>query len=203
MTLTTQLTPPPPEPHRRLFSREEFERLARIGLFGPQERVELVEGEIIEKMTQNSPHVVGVRATEEALREVFGSGFDVRVQMPLALGAMSQPDPDIAVVVGSFRDYESVHPSTALLVVEISDTTLGYDRNAKAAMYGRANIPEYWILNLNERVLEVRREPVEWAADSIGVSYSSVTRLNESESVSPLARPMHQVVVSSLLPRSL
>jgi Uma2 family endonuclease len=136
------------------------------------------------------------------LRLAFGDGFDVRVQMPLALGKMSQPDPDIAVVVGTFRDYEAVHPTTAVLVVEVSDTTLGYDRNTKAVMYARANVPEYWILNLNERLLEVHRNPSRAADEEDRVWYADVERLKESDSVSPLSRPGHSIVVSSLLPRS-
>lgn len=81
----------------------------------------------------------------------------VRVQLPLILGARSKPDPDIAVCQGSARDYAESHPTTALLAVEISDSTLIPDQQTKAALYARAGIEEYWIVNLTDQVLEVRR----------------------------------------------
>ncbi len=182
-------------PGRRPWSRQEFERASEVGLFRPDERLELIEGEIVSKMApQKSPHSAGISAAEEALRRIVPQGHYIRVQMPLALGDFSEPEPDVAVVVGSFRDYVDQHPTTAVLVVEVADTTLAYDRTTKAALYARAGIPEYWIVNLQDRVVEVHREPAAMAEQPLGHHYRSITRRAPGESVAP------GVQVDDLLP---
>jgi len=122
----------------------------------------------------------------------FG-GHHVRVQAPLALHDDSKPEPDIAVVSGSFRDYRNAHPRTAVLVVEISDATLAFDREDKAQVYAQADIPEYWIVNLIERRLETFRDPG-------GSGYRTHLVVPEDDALSPLAAPEARVEVSSLLP---
>jgi Uma2 family endonuclease len=188
-------------PHRRYWTRQEYERAAEVGLFGPDERLELIEGEVIRKMTHNTPHATGIRLAEKLLNRIFGEGYDVRAQLPLALGKRSEPEPDIAVVVGSARDYEDEHPSSAMLVVEISDATLRLDRTTKASLYARAGIPEYWIVNLKDRLLEVHRQPGSMRGRPLGYGYQSVTTHTERESLCPLAAPQHSVAVADLLPR--
>ena len=126
-------------PQRRLWTRAEFERIADAGVFGPEERLELIEGEIIVKVTQNSPHTTSMNLTAEALRPIL-TGLYIRIQLPLNMGASSQPEPDFAFVEGSIRDYAQAHPTTAVLVVEISDSTLVYDRRTKAGLYARAGV---------------------------------------------------------------
>ncbi len=188
-------------PGPRCWTREEFERAGDLGLFGPEERLELISGEIIKKMApQNSPHITGIRLVEEALRLAFPTGHDIRVQGPLALGSSSQPEPDVAVVTGSMRDYARHHPTTAVLIVEISDSTLRYDRTTKAELYAAAGIPEYWIVNLNDRVLEVHRQPAPMTGYTLGHYYRSVTQYLESESIAPLAAPDHSIEIADLLP---
>ena len=130
--------------HRWLWTVKEFQRAYDLGVFGFNTRLELIEGEIIRKMPQNEPHSWAIRAMENALRRVFASGYDVRSQLPLVFGIRNKPEPDVAVVVGSFNDYKTKHPSTAVLVVEVSDSTLAQDRTAKAGVYARAGITEYW-----------------------------------------------------------
>lgn len=188
-------------PRRRPVTRLEFEHLARIGFFGPDEHVELIEGDIVEKMTQNSPHATAVRRAETVLGRVFSQGFDVRPQLPLALGPNSLPEPDIAVVPGSYDDYEAAHPTTAVLVVEVSDTTLAGDRTIKAGLYARAGIGEYWIVNLPERLLEVYREPVALPGQPLGHTYRQTLRLGDADTVTPLAAPGAFLAVTDLLPR--
>lgn len=143
----------------RRWTRQEYEHLAELGVLGPDERVELVEGEIVEVPPQESLHTTGVRLAEDALRAVYPPGFDIRGQFPLALGEWSEPEPDVAVVEGSPRDFAHAHPTSAVLVVEISDATLAFDRETKASVYAGAGIPEYWVLNLIHRQLEVHRDP--------------------------------------------
>lgn len=189
-----------PGPARRDWTREEFQRASDLGLFGPEERLELIEGDIYKKVTQNSPHATTVTLAQEALREAFGSHYHVRNQLPLALGERSQPEPDIAVVAGSVRDYARAHPTTAVLVVEVSDTTLAFDRTTKAGLYAQAGIGEYWIVNVLDRVLEVHRQPTAMAAQPLGHHYRSITRHTEGETIIPMAAPDTSIAVADVLP---
>ncbi len=176
------------------WSREEYDKMIEAGVFAPDERVELVEGDIIQMTAHNARHASAMRAAEEALRVTFGRAFDVRVQLPLALGPDSEPEPDVAVVRGHWRDYVNAHPTTALLVVEISDSSLDFDRRRKARVYALAGIPEYWIVNLADRVLEVHRDP---GAD---VGYQTQQRLGADQAISPLATPSANIAVKDLIP---
>jgi Uma2 family endonuclease len=130
---------------------------------------------------------------EDALREILGRGFDVRVQLPAALDANSVPEPDVAVVQGSPRDFADRHPSTAALIVEVADSSLAYDRTHKLASYARNGIAEYWIVNLVDRRLEVYREPA-------GESYRVSLRFDVSEAIAPGICPARPIAVRDLLP---
>lgn len=179
------------EAHR--WTREKYEQAAAAGIFG-EDRVELVDGVIYDMTPQNSPHMTGVRKVQKAFERVFQAGYDVRPQGPLALGAESMPEPDVAVVVGEPDDYSAAHPTTALLVVEVSDASELHDRNRKAALYARAGIPEYWILNLVRDHLEVYRDPVEDA-------YRTREIVGRGSAVAPVARPDCRIALEDLLPR--
>ena len=135
------------------------------------------------------------------MRQIFPVGYDVRAQLPITLNNENEPLLDIAVVLGSLEDYEVKHPKTAVLIIEISDTTLRYDRNTKAPLYARAGIADYWILNLKERVLEVRRNPVAMRGKLLGHGYAGLQTLTETESIAPLAATGSPVAVADLLPR--
>jgi Uma2 family endonuclease len=187
-------------PARRRFTRQEYQRLGELGLF-EGERLELIDGEIVCKMTpQHSPHAAAIRRVEEALRAAFGQGFDVRVQLPLALAQHSEPEPDVSVVAGSFADYEREHPASAVLVVEVADSTLRFDRSAKASLYAAAEIPEYWIVNLAERVVELHSEPRPDASQRFGAGYGVVRSLGEGDSLQPTRARGEAIRVSDLLP---
>ena len=191
-----------PIPGHHLWTREKYERATELGLLGPDDRVELIEGEIVQKMPQNSPHSTALSLTLEALRVAFPVGFVVRPQLPLNVGTLSQPEPDLAVVVGSARDYGSAQPNAenAVLVVEISDSTLLPDQTTKAALYARAGIGEYWIVNLPERLLEVYRQPAFIEEALLGHGFQNVTRLLESDRITPLAAQSPVIAVADLLP---
>jgi len=188
------------EPRRRRWTVAEYERMAEVGLLGPEERVELIDGEIIQISPQNSPHATSVSLTYDALRSASGRGFYVRQQLPLRLSATVQPEPDLAVVSGSARDYRSAHPDAALLVVEISDTTLAFDRGVKTSLYASAGVADYWLLDLGASRLEVRRDPIPMASEPHGYGYRSVTLFQPGDRVSPLAAPRLRVAVADLLP---
>jgi Uma2 family endonuclease len=187
-------------PQVRHWTREEYLKMADAGIFAPGEQVELIEGEIIAMTPQKSSHATVVSLAYKALSVVFAVGFYIRQQMPLALGADSEPEPDIAVVRGTPRDYFDEHPTMALLVIEVSDTTLGFDRGRKAALYAKAGIPEYWILNLVDRVLEVYRDPAPLADRPSEYAYRSAHRFGPADAVTPLSLPNIQVRVADLLP---
>jgi Uma2 family endonuclease len=180
------------EPRR--WTSEEYHRAADAGIFGPEERLELIDGEIYTMSPHRGPHATGVTLAQTALLDVFRAGWVVRVQLPLALGEPTEPEPDVAVVTGKPRDYRDRHPATAVLVVEVADTSLAFDRSTKQPVYAGAGIPEYWIVNLIDRVLEVYRDP-----DPSAEAYRSVARYAEDEAVSPLAAPGASVAVADLL----
>lgn len=187
-------------PQKRLWTREEYYQMAEANILAPGERVELIEGEIIQMPSQKPSHSTGILTAQEALRTAFGSGFNVRPQLPLSLELASEPEPDIAVVPGSLRDYRTAHPSTALLVVEVSDTTLVFDRREKASLYARASIREYWVVNLPEQVVEVHRDPRPNPDMPFDYGYSQITFHQAGDTISPLAAPNAAIPVAELLP---
>jgi Uma2 family endonuclease len=182
------------------WTRVEYERLVEEGIFGREDRIELVDGLLLVAEPQSSSHVTGIRLTALALARVFGEGWDVRTESPVALDDRSEPEPDVAVVRGGPRDYADAHPVDPVLVVEVALTSLVFDREDKASLYARAGRPEYWILNLVDRVLEVRRNPAPDPAASYGWSYGATQTLGAGDAVSPLAAPGARILVADLLP---
>lgn len=120
--------------------------------------------------------------------------------MPLDLGQTTEPEPDILVVPGSRQQFRSAHPTTADLIVEVSDTNLSYDRHHKAGLYARAGIREYWIVNIPDRRLEVYRDPVPDPTQPFGHRNPTRIDLQPGATVSPLALPAAAVPVTDLLP---
>ena len=177
----------------RRWTRAEYDKMISAGLFSPGERVELIDGEILRMTPQGTAHFTAIRLAEEATRKAFGAGFEVRTQGPLALTPDSEPEPDLAVVPGTARDYSREHPGTALLLIEVSETTLGHDRQRKRDLYARAGVPDYWIVNLPERCVEVYRAPEQGA-------YRSSRHFTAEEQISPLAAPDSKIAVADLLP---
>jgi Uma2 family endonuclease len=182
------------------WTREEHDKMIDAGIFAPGERVELIDGEIIERSPQKSPHSTAISLTADALRVAFGADHHVRVQMPLALDPHSEPEPDVAVVLGSPRDYRDAHPSSALLLVEVTDSTLAYDRDQKGSLYARAGIADYWVLNLADRRLEVYRDPALSPKARYGWSYRTIQQYSADACVSPFAVPQVRIAVADLLP---
>jgi Uma2 family endonuclease len=169
---------------------DRYEEAIRLGVFGPDDKIQLIDGEIITMSPQLSPHSTAILLTARALEKAFTQGHFVRAQLPLRLGADSLPEPDVAVVRGGIRDYALAHPRTAALVVEVADSTLALDRRRKLALYARHSIPEYWIVNLPEACVEVHRQP---AAEAYGER--RVFRTGETIDLSGV-----QVPVADLLP---
>jgi Uma2 family endonuclease len=179
------------DPAARRFSREEYYWMLDAGFFQDQ-RVQLIEGEVLKMSPMRAPHATALQLAEAALQKAFGSGFCIRVQLPLFLSDESEPEPDLAVVSGNPRDYQQEHPTTASLVVEISDTTLRFDRTTKRRLYAAAGIAEYWIINLVNRQLEVFRNPA-------GGDYADTPTLSPADQVTPIAANK-SLRVADLLP---
>jgi Uma2 family endonuclease len=186
--------------HMRRWSRQEYEELVERSFFRPDERLELLDGLLLVKEPQSSLHMTAIRLAEEALRAAFGAGWDVRTQGPIALDPRSEPEPDVSVVRGSPRDYREAHPSSPVLVVEVALASLVLDRTRKCRAFARAGVPEYWIVNLVDGVLEVHREPARPDATRRRWSYRSVQTLGADAVVSPVAAPDARVAVADLLP---
>ncbi|HVC33176.1 MAG TPA: Uma2 family endonuclease [Chloroflexota bacterium] len=176
------------------WSRQEYDKMIDAGVFAEDERVELLEGEIVQVAAQHAGHATGAQAAEEALRLAYGTGFTIRTQLPLIVGPDSEPEPDVAVVRGHWRQFRTAHPSSALLVVEISDSSLDVDRHRRGRIYARAGIPEYWIVNLIDRVVEVYRDPRPDAG------YGTRLVLGAALTITPLTVPSATIAVLDLLP---
>jgi Uma2 family endonuclease len=190
------------EPRLHLWTSEEYYKLAEAGVFEGK-RVELIGGRVIEMSAQSRPHVRAVKRATRAFERAVGEGWFVQSQAPLDLDDLdgdSQPEPDVAVIAGNEDDYVDEHPTTAALVLEVSFATLKYDRNAKASLYAKSGISDYWILNLVLRQLEVYRQPVHDASTPFWHSYTEELIFIEGDSVAPLAKTDALIAVTDLLP---
>ncbi|MGH7388006.1 MAG: Uma2 family endonuclease [Candidatus Rokuibacteriota bacterium] len=187
---------------RRLkrWTRLEYERLIEKAVFVPGDRVELIDGLLLVAESQSASHYTAIGLVAQALGRAFGEGWQIRIQAPIALDDASEPEPDVAVVRGGPRDYADAHPAEPVLVVEVTLTTLELDRTHKSSLYARAGRPEYWIVDLVDRVLEVRRDPAASPAAAYGWDYATVETLGPASVVCPLAVPTTSILVADLLP---
>jgi Uma2 family endonuclease len=189
-----------PELELKRWTRIEYEKLIDKGVFTPDDRIELIDGLLVVAEPQSSYHYGAIRLVERALTQAFGEGWDIRTQGPIALDDTSEPEPDVAVVRGTVREYFTAHPTDPVLVVEVTLSSLTLDRRYKSSLYARAGRPEYWVLNLVDHMLEVRREPVRAVAMPYGWDYRLVKIARPGERVTPLAAPAASIAVADLLP---
>jgi Uma2 family endonuclease len=187
-----------PGPRRLRWTAEEYYRLAELGFFRNR-RVELIEGDIIQMSAVKPPHSISVELVDETFRIAFGPGYCYRIQQPIDLGRRTQPEPDAAILLGRPRDFTD-HPTTALLVVEVSDSSLRRDRTIKAHLYAQAGLADYWIVNLFDRQLEIHRNPGPDPDRAGRFRYAEVTIVPADGQASPLARPEALIAVADLLP---
>jgi Uma2 family endonuclease len=182
---------------RFLWTKEQYRNLSELGLL-EEVRVELIEGEIIQMPAIDSRHFTSVLLTTRALQSVFSEGFVVASQNGFNASPRSEPQPDVAVYQGGIRDFAEALPTAAVLIVEVADTTLRSDRDRKARLYASAGVPEYWIVNLRNDVLEVHRQPLTDAQSPI--AYQSIQTLMQADTVTPLAASTVPISVADLLP---
>ena len=142
----------------RPLRRVEYERMVEGGLFA-DERVELLQGVIVEMSPQGTRHAATVQRLTSTLVPALAGRAEVRIQLPLAVAVDSLPEPDVAAVAPG--NYDRAHPATAFLVVEVAETSINKDRLVKTEIYARAGIPEYWIVDLVAGVVEVHTDVIE------------------------------------------
>ncbi|MCG8584330.1 MAG: Uma2 family endonuclease [Pirellulales bacterium] len=184
------------QPVNKRWTRGEYYRLGEMGCF-EGERTELIHGEIYVVNPQSFGHYAVLDRVAELLAIVFADDHWVRIQGPLSLVKDSEPEPDVSVVTGRREDY-SAHPTTAELIVEVSATTIEFDRNEKANLYAASAILDYWIVNLGAREIEVHREPSSSDANEFGHGYGDITKYGVGDAIAPLALPTASISVADV-----
>lgn len=181
-------------PERRHFTVTEYRRMGVAGVFAPDERVELIEGEIIKMSPINEPHAAGVNRAAYRLNRALGDDVIIAAQNPVVLSDESEPEPDIAVLRFQADFYVTAHPRAEdiLLIVEVADTSRRFDLGTKARLYGRNGIPEYWVEDVRGGVLIVHREPT-------STGYASVRTMARGETLRPVTFPDRELRVEDLL----
>ncbi|MBA4065801.1 MAG: Uma2 family endonuclease [Isosphaera sp.] len=201
MSALTLPTPPAPArvgPQPRRWTAVEFDTLGTHGFFDGR-RAFLLDGVIWEQGPMDPPHADALEVLTEAVRAAFGAGWRFRIQTPLHLDADNNPMPDLAVVPGR-PGFHNAHPTTAALVVEVSDSTLQIDLTEKAERYATAGIADYWVVDLNGPLLHVLRDPAPLPAGLGATAYRTHLTLGPADTVTPLAAPAAVVRVADLLP---
>jgi Uma2 family endonuclease len=195
-------TPPPAQVGLQVlrWTVDQFHRVNATGVFEGR-RPLLIRGILLEQGPMNPPHAIALELLVDVMRAAFATGWRVRSQLPLVLGLETDPFPDLALVSGTARG-TTAHPTSASLVVEISDTTLKLDMTEKVELYATAKVPEYWVLDLNARQLHVFRDPqpLPLPTELAAITYQIHDTLGPNDSVSPLAAPIASIRVADLLP---
>jgi len=179
---------------RRPFTAEEYHRLLEAGILREDDRVELIEGEILEMSPIGSRHAAAVKRLNHLFHELLGDRCLLGVQDPIRLGPYSEPQPDLTLLRPRPDFYAEAHPGPGdvLLLVEVMDTSQAYDREVKLPLYARAGIPEVWLLDLEALRLEVHREPTP-------EGFAQTQVLGPEETVAPLPFPEARLPVARLL----
>ena len=180
-------------PERYVFDVETYHALWKNGAFPDDKNFELIEGDIFTMPPIGSFHAAVVTELSEKLYDRVGKQVKMRVQNPVQLGDLSEPQPDIALVNLVEHGYRQTHPKAEdiLLLVEVADTTMKYDRETKTFLYAHYGIPEVWLVNTNEKCIEVYREP---SANG----YKTLRRVEPGESIAPLNFPDANIPVDDI-----
>jgi Uma2 family endonuclease len=195
------------EPRAHFWTRDEYYQLAETDLFVDGAHVELIDGMIVDMSPVYEPHYVSVTTRlRRALAPLESPGRHLRLQGPLSLGPdyqPSDPEPDGALVEGEPEDYEDIgHPTSALLVIEVSDSSLKDDRGWKSSLYAASDIQEYWIVDLVNTRVEVRRNPQPLARARFGSDYADRTVHHPGDTISCLAVQEVEIAVASFFRKS-
>ena len=182
-------------PQTRKFTVAEYYRMAEVGILKPNERVELIEGDIIVMPPIGPEHADNVDELNEVLARYAPGRYRVRIQNPVRLSDESEPEPDVALLRRRPEGYGAAHPTPTdvLLVIEVANSSLEYDRSIKAHIYGRSGVPETWVRNLPEDCIERFSEP---GPDG----YAQHTIHRRGENLTPVSMPGLELAVADLLP---
>lgn len=163
---------------KHLFDVSEYHRLAEAGIFREDDRVELIRGEVVEMSPIGSRHAACVRGLEELLHEALGRSAHVSVQSPVQIDELSEPQPDLAVLKRRADRYATAHPNPfdVLLIIEVADTSIDYDRKVKLPLYATAGIAEAWLIDLNQDIIET-------FAEALNGEFQSHRRLKRGDSI--------------------
>ena len=183
------------EPVKRLFTVSEYHSLAEAGILTEDDRVELIEGEIFQMAAIGNRHAGCVKRLNRLFSRGLGDRALLGVQDPLMVDDHSEPEPDLSVLRPRADDYSTSHPTPedVFLVVEVADSSLGFDRLRKIPVYARNGVPEVWLVDLTNDRIEVYREPS-------GMSYRNVRRFQAGDGISPLAFPDFELKAGEILP---
>jgi Uma2 family endonuclease len=146
---------------RRVFSVDDYYRMAEVGLLREDERVELIEGSIVKMSPVSSRHAACVSRLNALFNKYAGERVIISVHNPVRLDEFSEPQPDVALLKPRADFYAGAHPAAVdvLLIAEVSDTTIGYDRQVKVPLYARAGVPEVWVIDLENETVETYAQP--------------------------------------------
>lgn len=186
---------PAPAPETRKFTVAEYYRMGEVGILGPDERVELIDGEIIVMPPIGPSHAWSVDLDIPLFSRYARDRFSIRIQNPIRLNDGSEPQPDVSILRRRPEGYAAAHPTPAdvLLVIEVADSSLEFDRGVKAHIYGRAGIPETWVKNLPEDCIERFTEPGP-------EGYAQHTVHRRGETLTPVSLRDMELAVDELLP---
>ncbi|CAN5262629.1 Uma2 family endonuclease [soil metagenome] len=190
--MITQSTMPQPIPLR--FKVDDYYKMIELGILEDYEKAEIIEGELIRKMPIGEKHSAIVEKLLETLRDKLGKSVSLRNQQPIKFSDYNEPQPDLSILQrrDDFYFYEKPVPKDALLLIEVSDATLKYDRDTKLALYAEAEIPEVWIVNLQHNIIEVHQNP------SNGI-YQLAKIFKRSEIIESVALPNLSLQVDEIL----
>jgi Uma2 family endonuclease len=203
-TLTRPTHPPtvpqPAQPEVYRFSVEQYHRLGEAGILGSEERVELLDGIVVRKMTKHTPHTTAGRKASGAIQARLPAGWLIITQDPITLPT-SEPEPDLVVVVGTVDDFATRHPgpSDIALVVEVVESSLPVDRGWKRRIYADARVPVYWIVNLVDRVVEVYTDP-QGSGDAADYATAHTFRHGDAVPLAVVGVVLAAVPVADVLP---
>jgi Uma2 family endonuclease len=174
---------------------QDYHRMSEMGILDPNERTELIAGQITLMVAKGTPHVITLQLLASGLLGQIGTTALIRTQDPIHLDDSSEPEPDLVIVRGEILDYIDRHPQPTdiHLLVEVADSTLSYDCQVKDKVYAKAGIPEYWVIDIKNRQVHIFSDPQ-------ATGYASQLILAESQTVSLFAFPAVIMPIGSILP---
>lgn len=180
---------------RRRFTVEEYYWMARVGILGEDDRVELIDGEIVEMTPIGHRHAVCVKNLTRTFYHLFDDVAVISVQDPVHLSDYSEPEPDLALVTPPADSYLSGHPRPRdiILIVEVAHSSADPDRRVKVPLYARNGIPEFWLVDLEQETITIYQDPTPGG-------YRTARIVRRGEQLAPAAFPDRPIAVSDILP---